>query len=378
MTGDRREVELVKAGLKDRIGELCARLLPDGRPDGRLFVAHNPRTGDAASHPKEPALKVALDGDVGAWICWRSGDKGDVMGLIGHCMGLDFAGAMAFGRDFLGLKRMDNRQRADFSAEIERRKGDREALARKKAADKRKAVRKLWDGAVPIDGLGPDGAAALLVHRYLALGRGTPIGNVRRRDPATLRVAPAMEWWKGATWSNAGGQRRKTAPGPEFPAIVSAFRSATGLLTAVHCTFLDPVKPQKAPVDQAKLMFGEALGSVIRISHGPEGLAPEDAREPHPLVLCEGLEDGLSLAIGLPECRVWAGGSLAGMGAAPVFLPCVSSVFVAADNEWTNRQATAQFERVLAALEDHGKPVEVMRSAVGKDFNDGMKPEQGE
>lgn len=356
MRSDRDEI---KQGLKDRIEDLCARLLPDGRVEGRLWVAHNPVTRDF-SQSKE--LKVAINGDVGAWKCWRSGDKGDVINLVAYCLETDFRGAMDWSREFLGLKNMSRQERKSFAEENEKRRLEAEQEARNRLLDRRKAVQRLWDSGEPIMGGSP---AAILARRYFADGRGCPLEAIVTLEDETFRVHPALEWWEGAVWERKSKQRRKVSPGPSFPAVISAFRSPTGIVTAVHCTFLDPVKPTKALVadpKKAKLMFGEAMGSVIRISAGQGG----------PLILCEGVEDGLSLAIGAPEARVWAGGSLAGMSAAPVFLPEISAVFVAADNDWHSRQAQAQLEKALETLEGHGKPVEVMRSAVGKDFNDGM------
>lgn len=366
MRGDRDEI---KTALKDRIEDLCRRLLPDGRREGRFWVAHNPVTGDVATHPKDPTLKVPLDRDPGAWIDWRSGDKGDVIGLVAYCQATDFKGAMEWAREFLGLRSMTAGQRADFTKRNEERRVSAEQAAREKALDRRKAVQRLWDGATSIL---EESAASAVARRYLADGRGIPLDQVRRLDPTTFRVSPSLEWWGGAQWETRGGRRQKVAPGPKFPAIVSGFRSATGQVTAVHCTFLDPAQPTKAPVDKPKLMFGDSLGSVIAVSMGPEACAHEVAREPHPLILCEGVEDGITLAIGIPEARVWAAGSLMHMGAAPVFLPCISAVFVAADNDWKSRTALGQFDQVLEQLQRHEKPVEVMRSAIGKDFNDGM------
>lgn len=370
MKGDRRELELVKAGLKDRIVDLCGQLLPDGRREGRLWVSHNPQTGDAGSHPKDPALKVALDRDIGAWTDWRSGDKGDVIGLVTHCLGMDFKAALAWSRQWLGLGAMTTPQRADFSARIERRRKDAEARAADQRQARRKAVARLWNAAGPV---AADTAEALAVNRYLALGRGVPLGDVPNLDPDTFRAHPALEWWKGARWEQLDGRRRKVAPGPTFPALVSAFRAPTGQVTGVHCTFLDPLAPAKAPVASPKLMFGDTLGAPIRISDGPS-CGPDGPRDPAPVILCEGVEDGLSLAIGAPEARVWACGALVHMGAAPVWLDEVETIFVAADNDWSSRQAQDQLDQVLAQLEASGKPVAIMRSAVGKDFNDGMVP----
>ena len=114
MSDRRREVEEIKQGLKDRIEDLCRKLLPDGRRQGRLWVSNNPVTGD---HKKTPELKVAVTGDKGAWKDWRSGDKGDVLGLVEYLLQTDFKGALQWARDFLGLQRMSIEDRRRYSFE---------------------------------------------------------------------------------------------------------------------------------------------------------------------------------------------------------------------------------------------------------------------
>ena len=144
-------------------------------------------------------------------------------------------------------------------------------------------------------------------------------------------------------------------------------------MTAVHVTFLHPSLPAKAPVgpkETAKLMFGAAKGSMIRISHGPEGEPPETARQAHPLILCEGIEDGLSLAMACPEARVWAAGSLSAMMSAPVNMSCISHIIVSKDNDWANETALKQFDDVFETLSSFGKPIATIASHIGKDFND--------
>jgi hypothetical protein len=69
---------------------------------------------------------------------------------------------------------------------------------------------------------------------------------------------------------------------------------------------------------------------------------------------------------------VWAAGSLSGMGHAPIQLSCVSDVTVARDNNHGNAQALKQLDAALIALEEHDKPMVVMNSYVGDDFNDLM------
>ena len=160
------------------------------------------------------------------------------------------------------------------------------------------------------------------------------------------------------------------AAGPVFPAIHSAMRAANGALTCCHVTFLDPVLRQKAPVAPAKLMLGEALASVIEVSRGP---CDEDfwrCATAGPLIIAEGIETALTMALAVPEARVWAAGSLAGMGHCPVQLPCVGEIAVARDNNHGNAQAQKALNAALWKLEEADKPLVVMASHVGDDFND--------
>ncbi|MGR6465425.1 toprim domain-containing protein [Rhizobium sp. PAMB 3182] len=359
----------IKQGLKDRIEEVCRRLLPDGSRKGRLWVAHNPITQD---HDRSPEFKVALDRDTGAWKDYRTGEKGDVIMLVAYLTGSDFKGAMAWARDFLGLRTMTPEQRRDMHrrAEEEQRKAAR--LAEESRLKRMRSAEEIFLSGYQ------DGARSTpeaLGRAYFA-ARGCPLDGIVHRDMATFRFAGGQEFWPRALWANENGRRYKAKPGPAYPAVLSAMRLPAGQISAVHMTFLSPLGPRKLEVDaseNAKLMFGEAKGAMIRISHGPEGEPPETARQALPLVLCEGVEDGLSLALALPEARVWAAGSLSLMASAPVWLPCVSAVIVARDNDWEKKTAVKQFDSVLEALAAHGKPIETISSHVGKDFNDMMQ-----
>ncbi|HBT69028.1 MAG TPA: hypothetical protein DEB63_13330 [Agrobacterium sp.] len=76
---NRSDTSEIKQALKDRIEGLCQRLLPTGKREGRLWVSHNPITND---FHQTLELKVALDRDPGAWKDYRTGEKGDVLGLV--------------------------------------------------------------------------------------------------------------------------------------------------------------------------------------------------------------------------------------------------------------------------------------------------------
>ena len=358
----------IKQMLKDRIDDLCLRLLPDGRRQGRLWVAHNPVTQDFRQSPE---FKVALGGDVGAWRCWRSGEKGDVFSLIAYCAGCrDFREVIGWAKDFLGLRFLAPEARAAMT-ETARANAVRARIAAEKAVQHRIARA----GAIFGSGrpYGEGGAAERHGLAYLA-GRGCDPRGIASLDLATFRFHPGLEYWKRAEFRHQDGRRVKIRSGPLLPAVLSAMRGPTGLLTAIHITFLDPLEPRKFAAEgreeSARLMFGEARGAMIRIAHGPEAKPPEEAFEPHPLILCEGVEDGLSLALACPQARIWAAGSLAAMAAAPVDLAAISAVILARDNDWSKRQAVEQFEAARAALCATGKPVTEMASSFGKDFND--------
>lgn len=369
----------VKEALKDRIADLCRRLLPDGRIDGRLWVADNPVMPDPR---KMPAFKVALDGDKGAWKDWRSGDKGDVLSLISYTQGLDFPGTMAWARDFLGFQTMSFDQRRALSRQAE------EAAVRSKIeAEKRERMaieagaRMFLDAAEttkpgqrgrPTLAFDAAGAVARHAGAYL-LSRGIDLACVPQLDRESFRFSAASEYWALAEYRRDDRRRVKIRNGPEFPAIHSAMRGPTGIVTACHLTFLHPTMAAKAPLPAShkpRLIRGRAGGAVIRLTHGPEGLPPEQASRPFPLIICEGIETGLSLALAIPEARVWAAGSLGNMGDVPIGFDFVSAVFVAGDNDWASPQAQAELDKGLAKLARHGKPVALMQSHEAGDFND--------
>jgi hypothetical protein len=366
----RNDLDLVKQGLQDRIVEVCANLLPRGRREGKDWVSHNPHVDEAR---KSPALKVALSGpNRGAWRDWRNGDKGDVIKLIEFCLSCSFKEAMDWSRDFLGMERMSYEERKKLRELAETRKQRAAIEDEERRARKIERAQKLFFDQTHETGF--MAGAEIHARRYFQ-ERQCALEGVKHLSQKTFRFSAATEYWKGAVWSKGDfGGGRKVQSGPSYPAIHTGMRVLAGTVSCCHVTFLDPVRPKKAPLDPPKLMFGEALGAVIEIAMGPGDKDFWDAEAtPGPLILCEGIETGLSIAAAIDgEARVWAGGSLAGMGHAPVRLPCVSEIHVARDNNAGNRQAQQQLAQALARLEGADKPINIMQSHVGDDFNDLM------
>jgi len=385
VTGD---LDIIKSGLIDRIEAVCERLLPDGKHEGGQWVAWNPVEHDAKPG-RLPALKVRIrGGDIGAWKCWRVGAKGDVLNLVAYITTgneKNTTEALAWGRDFLGIRTMSPAERQALrKAEVVRAKerddkADRARLFKLQTADQlffAKPSEKETGPAYCPQGTfayGANSAAELHAKAYFR-GRGVDLDQIAGLNRYSFRFSPATEWWKGARYESANGRRWKAERGPLFPAMHCAMRNRMGIVTACHVTFFDPVRATKAPVTPAKLMWGEALGAVIEISMGPNAvpfwMADRDGLVPDPVVVGEGIETAASFSQPVPEARVWAAGSLAGVGGAPVDLDCIEWVLFARDNNTGNPQAQKQFDQALAGLERHGKTVVVEASHVGDDFND--------
>lgn len=391
----RDDMPIIRDGLLRQAESLCRKLLPSGRRDGNRYVAHDPVQGD---YDKTPALSVMLGGQKpGSWRAFRGGadnEKHDLLGLIAYVQRTDAKGAILWARDFLGLKTMSPAERAAMhqraaEREVERKRDDERLRLRKIDA-----VQGLWRCGIggpahaPAEGRPPRDftlpavtadapAAARPALAYFA-ARGVALDSVPNLAGFTFRFAPRLEWWKGASWrTQANGRSFKEAPGPFWPAVVTAARTAEGHVGAVHLTFLDIERPAKAPVgNEAKLVYGFQTGTVMELACGPIDLPFWLNREPGDVIVCEGIETGLALAIACPEARVWAAGSITNMGNAPVHLDCVGRVFLARDNNAGNATAQGQLDDTLEKLEASGKRVIVMASHVGDDFNDAMTGEE--
>lgn len=370
------EIQEVKQLLTDRIQDVCHWLLPDGRRIGTKWKSNNPVTGDTS---KTPELNVWVTGAVGSWKCFRSGDKGDVLNLVAYVHGTDFAGAMTLAKDFLGLRSMSAEERRSNQTRARRAAVKADDAARKKETRLRQDCEKRFLAAAPFG----RGSPAEVHARDYWRGRGLDIEAVETLDRSSFRFSPQTEYWSLIEWREDPNTGRffKARPGPSFPAILSAMRGPMGQFIDHHVTFLDPRCPEKAtlPLDDKgkprspRLMRCPNAGAVIRISHGPEGEPPEHSSRPFPLILAEGVETALSLALAVPEARVWACGSINGIRFAPVNYPFVSALLVAGQNDWDKPTAQKQVASALEELETSGKPLELMLSHVGSDFNDLMK-----
>lgn len=305
----------------------------------------------------------------GGWKDFVSGAQGDAIDLVayvkeGAINPESRIRAVEWIEHEFGIRAMAPAAREAMEAGAAARREQQAARDDQRRHDAQERSRKAFYAALP-QILGTP------VETYLR-GRGVELAAVPNLS-ADFRYRPDAEYWLMA---QRDGEGRKIAPGPKFPALVSAMRSANGTLCALHYTFLAPDGRGKAPVDKAKLMWPETAGLVIRVTHGPTGLNCEQAAGAAItgiLGTTEGIEDAMSAAVSFGGLRMQAAGSLPGLLTMPD-QACASAHLVFRDNDWGKPQPQALFASALARLRGFGKPVEVvaMPADWGKDVNEAL------
>lgn len=325
------------------------------------------------SNHHKPKLEIGLSPIPGKWNDWIEGRYGDALGLVGctltgqadhrtHAARIEGI-AWARERYGIGSQTFDRDAWARNRAAAAVRAKEREQAAANELKRFRGIAEHIW---IHADNLRPTSRAAgghILKGcdgaRYLE-ARGIDFGRLGRL-PRAVKFGPATEW--------------RGKGGAEYvgPALVSAMTLPDGKFGSVHRTWIDPDhEGEKAALDPPRKMWPDSEGAAIRLWRGEGFLTPKEALErgiTMPQAVGEGVEDGLSVALMIPEYRVDAAGSLPGLLS---YVPpeCASELLVLADNDWNKPQAQALLERAIERLKALGKPVKVARSPEGKDFND--------
>ena len=225
---------------------------------------------------RSPSFTIFANGM--RWYCFGCGAHGDVLDYLQRLHGI-------------GL-----RQAADLLGAGELPKVNLPALPTDDRADRIEEARERWRAAQPIEDT--------LAERYLR-ARGITIAL-----PATLRF----------------GRLPYGRRGPEHPVLLAAVANVDGRLAGVQRTYLNPAGTGKAAVPKPKLSLGRVAGGAIR-------LAPPS----RDLIICEGLEDGLSLAQELQR-PVWVAAG-ASMLPAMQFPRDVRSIAIGGDADDAGRAA---------------------------------------
>lgn len=319
----------VAAQLAARVETLATVLVGDGPTT---------RRGTEWRFRRKGSLAVVVAGaDRGKFFDHEAGTGGDALGMVCHLRQCGTAEALEWATAWLG---------AAPAPAIQPRTAAAEAPSAD-AAERSDAAVRMWLDAEPA-------LAGTPAARYLA-ARGIDLAALGRQ-PRCLRFAPAL-------WNRETDRR--------WPAMVAAITAGDGEHIGTHRTWLAQDGAgvwRKAPLNTPKMSFGRVAGGAIRLWRGasrrPLRQAPVDDR----VVIAEGIETALAIALAVPGYRVLAAVSLGNLGGVAL-PPQLRHVILAADND-PGDAARRAFQR---AVEQHlaaGRSVRVARPEVGKDFND--------
>lgn len=265
-------------------------------------------------HPdKTPSLSLAL------------GDHGE---LLAHC----FAGC-SFEEIMNALKRsglLSDRQSNSAYSSSSMRTREKPKANQDKSSQFNRYACELWGKAQPVKGT----LAEVYLNKRLD-GRLTSI-------PPTLRFLPTL---------------KHTPSGNVYPCLIGAVtRFPDKKIIALHRTYLASDGSGKAPVEKPKMFLGDAKGGAIRLDAATDEL-----------ILCEGLEDGLSLWLILNK-PVWVAGNARFLESIiPPLLPLANKIYIAQDNDKAGRESTESLGNRLYA---EGRIVKILTPPQPyKDFN---------
>jgi len=298
----------VAAALGARAEEVCRRYLPYGRKHGRYWTAGDIR----GARGRSLFVRLAPPGTPGKWTDASTGEHGDLLDLIRFASGADsLRAALAEARAFLSLP-------------------PARAPASPDSYDRTEAARRLWQRCRAIDGThAEDYLCARAIHRC--------------RFPA-LRFHPRL------LHRDEDGVRR-------LPALVAAVTGSDGSISGVHRTWLDPARPDKAPVSRPRKALGRVHGLAVRFGD------PAPAN----LLVGEGIETVLSLVTAMPDTVAAAALSAGSLGAfAPPSGLC--RLVIARDNDPEGERAADRLARRCARV---GIAARVI-VPFGNDFNDDL------
>lgn len=275
---------------------LLAEILPKGQWQGSEWRCGNVE-GDVGG-----SLSVCIQGEkAGLWYDHATGQSGNLLNLVKETQGLSsHREAMYWARAWLTKIPFRTLDEADAVA-------GRHLSALNDSTRMEKA-RSIWVASVPITGT--------LAEQYLRSRR------IECALSSSLRF-------------NAGLYHSESAL--SWPALVCAVQCVgNDEIVAVQAVFLDPVTGRKIQQNPSKKSFGFLKGGAVRLREGDDTL-----------VLCEGVETGLSIAQACKSKSVWA--TLGTSGLRMVEVPgSVSEVIIAADADDAGREAAMALARRLA------------------------------
>lgn len=348
------KIEEISNALRADMLNLCYALGLQGRSENNDFVAYNPTRNDKHLGSFRICIRGAKQG---TWAEFASSDKGDPLDLIKYCLfphSPNLYDAVVWAKDYLGLgsgkaslKQVKQRAKEQASRAEEEQKKESEKF--------RRLAQKIFLSAQPTI----KGTPAELYFKT----RGIDF-NILKKQPHAIRYAAKCYFERD----------RKTGQNVYLPAVITAIHNAKNEFVGVHRTFLEQIDGVWRR--KTKKVLGAFAGGAIRLWRGKTGapigklhtLEHLDETD-ETLIICEGIEDGLSIAMACPEFRIWTSISVSNM--ANIEIPkCINQVIIAGDCDGSEAIATTQMENAANAFLRAGKIVKIARPKGAHDFND--------
>lgn len=275
---------------------VCRRYLSNGRREGRYWLVGDVHNSPGRSLYVRLSANADSRGGAGKWTDAQSGDHGDLLDVIAaSCGHSSLRDTLNEARQFLSLPQMP------FVEEPRHR-------PHKAPTGTPEAAQRLWAASRPI--------GESVVTRYLAQRAISDLPDTR-----WLRFQPRCYY------------RASKEDGPDvrgsWPAMIAAVTDATGRITGVHRTWLEPASARKADVAYPRRAMGHLLGSGVRFGVSGSVMAAG-----------EGIETMLSLRQVMPSMPMIAGLSAAHL-AALILPPDVRCLYVACDQDPAGEGALA-------------------------------------
>ncbi len=345
-----RELEQL---LRSQVESLCHHLLPAGREECGYW-----RVGSLQGEPGQ-SLAVNLSGaNAGLWTDFSAPDNtpergGDCLWLIARVMfGGRLPDAISYAISWLGLDGLDPKRLKTEKARARKEMNDAATQAAKMVEGRRRAAHGLYLSADPIPGT--------IAETYL-ISRGIDLRAAGLEAPGALKFH-AQVYCKEAE--------------KKLPCLVAAIVNLEGQHVATHRTWLRADGQGKASLVEPKKALGKFAGGFIPLWKGEHKCAMKDLPAGTPVLVSEGIEDGLSAAIARPQHRVIAAVSLSNIGS--LRLPDAMGPLVILAQRDEKARAIESLERAIAKQQDQGRDVRLAYPPRGvKDLNDLLQAEDG-
>lgn len=272
----------------------------------------------------ERSPSMQLSDAKGTFYCFGCAASGDIVKYVMLTEGLAFVDALKW----LGAADLPAVDPAKRAKALEEDAAERAAAV----AD----ARMMWERCGEIAGTPGE--------RYLREARGI-----------TMPLPPSIRFGVVPTSRDENGEWKRP-----YPAVVLACTDASNQVVGLQRIFLRDDGTSKRWDKRSKLSLGRPRGAAVKLTDG----APDE------VVICEGPEDGLSLAQEMPGRTVWVALGTAMMPEVQ-YGPAVTSVVIASQNDKPGRAAA---EAARVPLIERGKAVRIIYPATGfKDWNDALR-----